>query len=50
MLILVIKNGFDVIDTCIDKNGSHKIILEKIYRVHFKEGNVVNPISVKVIG
>lgn len=29
MLILNIKNGFDVIDTYTDKNGLHKIILEK---------------------
>jgi predicted GNAT superfamily acetyltransferase len=29
MLILNIKNGFDVIDTCIDAKGLHKIILEK---------------------
>lgn len=31
MLILNIKNGFDVIDTYTDKKGLHKIILEKIY-------------------
>ncbi|WP_252189218.1 GNAT family N-acetyltransferase [Rossellomorea vietnamensis] len=29
MLILNIKNGFDVIDTYIDAKGLHKIILEK---------------------
>ncbi|GIN39356.1 GNAT family N-acetyltransferase [Heyndrickxia oleronia] len=29
MLILNIKNGFDVIDTYTDKKGLHKIILEK---------------------
>lgn len=29
MLILNIKNGFDVIDTYIDNKGLHKIILEK---------------------
>ncbi|WP_435989674.1 GNAT family N-acetyltransferase [Rossellomorea sp. LjRoot5] len=29
MLILNIKNGFDVIDTCTDEKGLHKIILEK---------------------
>lgn len=29
MLILNIKNGFDVIDTYTDKEGLHKIILEK---------------------
>lgn len=29
MLILNIKNGFDVIDTFTDDNGLHKIILEK---------------------
>ncbi|KAB2331478.1 GNAT family N-acetyltransferase [Bacillus mesophilum] len=29
MLILNIKNGFDVIDTYIDEKGLHKIILEK---------------------
>lgn len=29
MLILNIKNGFDVIDTYIDEKGRHKIILEK---------------------
>ena len=29
MLILNIKNGFDVIDTYTDENGLHKIILEK---------------------
>jgi ribosomal protein S18 acetylase RimI-like enzyme len=29
MLVLNIKNGFDVIDTYIDENGLHKIILEK---------------------
>ncbi len=29
MLILNIKNGFDVIDTYIDKKGLQKIVLEK---------------------
>lgn len=29
MLVLNIKNGFDVIDTYTDENGLHKIILEK---------------------
>lgn len=29
MLVLNIKNGFDVIDTYIDEKGLHKIILEK---------------------
>ncbi|MCM3163206.1 GNAT family N-acetyltransferase [Metabacillus litoralis] len=29
MLVLNIKNGFDVIDTYTDKKGLHKIILEK---------------------
>ncbi|WP_253701924.1 GNAT family N-acetyltransferase [Bacillus sp. FJAT-27445] len=29
MLILNIKNGFDIVETCIDNNGRHKIILEK---------------------
>jgi predicted GNAT family acetyltransferase len=29
MLVLNIKNGFDVIDTYIDQKGLHKIILEK---------------------
>lgn len=29
MLVLNIKNGFDVMDTYTDKNGLHKIILEK---------------------
>lgn len=29
MLVLNIKNGFDVIDTYIDENGLHKIKLEK---------------------
>lgn len=29
MLVLNIKNGFDVIDTYIDENGLHKIIHEK---------------------
>ncbi|WP_442600088.1 GNAT family N-acetyltransferase [Neobacillus sp. D3-1R] len=29
MLILNIKNGFDVLDTYTDENGLHKIILEK---------------------
>ncbi|QDP42151.1 GNAT family N-acetyltransferase [Radiobacillus deserti] len=29
MLVLNIKNGFDVIDTYTDKKGRHKIILEK---------------------
>nr|WP_034746788.1 GNAT family N-acetyltransferase [Halalkalibacter wakoensis] len=32
MLILNIKNGFDVIDTYVDKNGLHKIVLEKKLR------------------
>ncbi|MGM0847077.1 MAG: GNAT family N-acetyltransferase [Bacillota bacterium] len=29
MLVLNIKNGFDVIDTYIDEKGLHKIVLEK---------------------
>lgn len=29
MLVLNIKNGFDVVDTYTDENGLHKIILEK---------------------
>ena len=29
MLVLNIKNGFDVIDTYIDEKGIHKIVLEK---------------------
>jgi predicted GNAT superfamily acetyltransferase len=29
MLVLNIKNGFDVIDTYVDEKGLHKIILEK---------------------
>ncbi|WP_231689631.1 GNAT family N-acetyltransferase [Bacillus sp. FJAT-27245] len=29
MLLLNIKNGFDIIETYTDKNGKHKIILEK---------------------
>jgi predicted GNAT superfamily acetyltransferase len=29
MLLLNIKNGFDVIDTYIDEKGLHKIVLEK---------------------
>ncbi len=29
MLLLNIKHGFDIIDTCTDEKGLHKIILEK---------------------
>lgn len=29
MLLLNIKSGFNIIDTCIDEKGLHKIILEK---------------------
>lgn len=32
MLILNIKNGFDVIETYTDENGLHKIVLEKNLR------------------
>ncbi|WP_218197355.1 hypothetical protein, partial [Pseudomonas sp. 2995-1] len=29
MLILNIKHGFDIIETTIDDNGLHKIVMEK---------------------
>lgn len=37
MLILNIKNGFDIIETYTDENGLHKIVLEKNLQTFMEE-------------